>query len=216
MKFSLSLFKVVLICLIIAVAGNLMYLDYRLLRSTQSDAFTPPPQNTNVQNVQTEKVDYDRIFSAIKSATASLSLKSGAQPGNTIIYASPTATTANKTQEFYIPLGFGSTNSTSWIDLPGVEAYVAPDNYGKIKEMYFEAGLSIPTGNGQVFARLNNVTDKNTLFESEVNLQGSNGGLVSSGKIPAPVATKLYRVQLKSSLGAEVKLDNARIKIFAQ
>jgi hypothetical protein len=155
---------------------------------------------------------------AIKVATQSLTLavqNIQLNPKTQTLYASPVANTTT-VKEYYIPLGYGSTNSTDWVDLPGVEAYVAPLNYGKIKEMYFEAGISIPTGSGEVYARLRNVTDSVSLFESEVHRSGESGGLASSGKIPVPTSTKLYRVQLRSSIGAEVKLDNARIKIFVQ
>lgn len=132
----------------------------------------------------------------------------------------PTITPAQSTQlptrEYYVPLGSATTTSTNWTDIKGVEANIVPANYGTITGVYFEAGLEIPTGNGQVYARLNNVTDSTTLIESEVTKEGSGGVLVSSGAIPIPATTKLYRVQLRSTQGAEAKLLNARIKIFAR
>ncbi len=93
---------------------------------------------------------------------------------------------------------------------------MAPSNYGAITGIYFEVSLRIPTGTGQAYARLKNVTDNVSLFESEVSTSGTTGALVSSGKLPLPYTTKLYRVQLKSTLGSQVVLDNARIKIFVK
>lgn len=125
-------------------------------------------------------------------------------------------TTSSPLREYYIPLGSSATQNREWTDLTGVEAYLAISNFGQIDSMYFEAGLSIPTYQGQVYARLKNVTDNNPLAESEIFREGNNPGLSSSGKIPVPAQTKLYRVQMKSTLGAKAELLNARIKVFAR
>lgn len=100
--------------------------------------------------------------------------------------------------------------------MPGVEAYVVPANYGTLSEMYLEASPRIPTGNGRVYLRLLNVTDNVSLIESEIYQEGNKTGLLSSGKIPIPYVSKLYRIQIKSTLGYEAILDNARIKIFVK
>lgn len=129
---------------------------------------------------------------------------------------SPTLQSQSPVKEYYIPLGSSSSGATEWTDLPGIEAYLAPLNYGKIKSLYFEAGLRIPTGNGRMYARLKNVTDNVGLAESEISRDGGSAGMVSSGQIPVPQNTKLYRVQIKSTMGAEALLENARIKIFVE
>src|SRR3989344_6048851 len=170
-----------------------------------------PPQTSSTARIQTNA----EISNLIKTATESLTLRVDALAGNS---SQPeTAVTQNQpVKEYYVPLGTGSTNSTAWVDLPGVEAYIAPSNYGTIVEMYLEVAIRVPTGSGQGFSRLQNVTDNNSLVESEDSYEGKAGKLFSSGKIPVPSQTRLYRMQLRSSLGAEVVLDNARIKLFVK
>ncbi|RJR29516.1 hypothetical protein C4564_02155 [Candidatus Microgenomates bacterium] len=163
----------------------------------------------------------------LKNATASLAQKVNVleqrvfngSPLPSATFASPTSspgTANNAVHEYYIPLGSGSSSSTAWESLTGIEAYVAPLNYGTITGMYFEASIRVPTGNGTVYARLLNSTDNVSLIESEVQSTSNTGQMISSTKLPVSSSTKLYRVQLKSSLGAQVVLDNARIKIFAR
>lgn len=205
---------------------DLAYLNYLVVwqgldRTKIPDASVIPIVDTTSQKIsfpdsgkQNIKIDDVNMNQLVQMATASLTQK----------FAELSQTSANKTgstqvasaqvKEYYIPLGTGGTASTDWVDLPGAEAYVVPANYGRITGLYFEAGIRIPTGSGRVYARLRNVTDNIGLIESEVSQEGTNTGLVSSGKIPVPASTKLYRVQLKSSLGVNVSLDNARIKLF--
>lgn len=222
--------KSVLLATIILVVVDLIYLNYRIVTIKNNSVVTvrKPSNQESYPNLQeitpnteaaTENLadEFVILENKIKEATASISEKVAALSKSTtspqISYSPASSTLLLK--ENYIPLGTGSTNSTEWVDLPGVEAYIAPLNYGTIKEIYFEAGLNVPTGNGRVYARLKNVTGNTGLIESEVSREGSSPGLVSSGKIPVPATTILYRVQLKSTLGADASLTSARIKIFA-
>ena len=219
--------------LVIVLLLNMVMLDYQWLKSSFELKEAPTTIATSPLRVTQEVVkpqegsqqfttslDTNLIFDVVKEATASLTKRldelEEAPVLNTVPKPAPAPKQSNIVREYYIPLGSSSSQAASWTEINGVEAYVAPSNYGKITSMYFEASLRIPTGNGQAHARLRNVTDSNSLFESEVWAEGTLGKLVSSGKIPVPTATKLYRVELKSSLGAEVKLENARIKLFAE
>ncbi len=135
--------------------------------------------------------------------------------------ALPTATTRTsppntQVKEFYVPLGTGSTTATVWTDIPGAEAYINPANYGKIKSFTFEASLRVPSGAGKIYARLYNVNDKLGIFESEVSAEGSSGVRIESAKINPVLANKLYRVQLKTSMGTEGYLDMGRVKITVE
>lgn len=221
----LMIVSLLLFFLLAAYTGYL-HVQIRKLETAKSEISNLPTLNTPdfpLKTVDTNGlsefvVDYSAIYDKIKEATATLTARvdalANASPKTTVI--TNTTSSTGGVKEYYIPLGYGSTNSTSWIELPGVEAYLAPANYGKITGFYFEAGIRIPTGNGRVYARIKNVTDNVGLFESEVYRDGTSTGLISSGKIPIPTTTKLYRVELKSSLGVEVVLDNARLKIFVQ
>jgi len=112
-----------------------------------------------------------------------------------------------------IALGIGSSDSQDWLDLAGIETYLDSSKYPGIKEAHFEASLRIPSGNGQVSARLYNVTDKHPVWNSEVASQGATGRLVTSAKINFDSGNKLYRVQMSSSMGYQSFLDNSRITI---
>ena len=121
----------------------------------------------------------------------------------------------SSTKEYYVSLGSGSTRLTDYQDLTSVEAYVNTINYPPIKQAYFEAHLRNTTGNGAVFAKLFNVTDKHDVWFSEVTFVGGGTGLQES-KIILDRGNKLYRVMIKATLPYDVYLDNARIRIVTQ
>ena len=213
------------VCGVIMLIVDLLILNYRVFFSDKkveniSSQTTSMVAPARFSPGETSPVTLEMVADIVKEATATISQKVDALSSEPVpsplVITNTISTKFSQPREMYIPLGTGSVSNTDWTDLPGVEAYVAPDNYGTIKEMYFEASIRIPTGNGRVYARLKNVTDTVSLFESEVSNEGSTGELVSSGKLPLPQSTKLYRVQLKSTLGAQAVLDNARIKLFVQ
>lgn len=233
MKLTINWSKLSLTIFLMVILINLIYLDYRQVfkvELTQLPSVKPDiivlssPQLRANETDQILKEDLitdqeQKFLLNLHSATASLTQRLDTLEKNLLPTSSKTIPTTVKTtnvKEYYIPLGSGSSKDSNWIDLPGIEAYLTPKNYGIIKEMYFEAGLNNPTGNGRVYARLRNVTDNTPLIESEVSREGIGGGSVVSGRIPLPNTTKLYRVQLKSSLGALVSLDSGRIKIIVE
>lgn len=129
----------------------------------------------------------------------------------------PKPATARPTvKEFYVPLGTGSTTSTSWTELTGVESVIDMANYPRIKSIIFEASMRIPTANGRVYAKLYNVIDKHDVWYSEVYAEGSSGYRAESRKITLSSGRKLYRVMMKSTMGYEAILDSARIKILLE
>lgn len=119
-------------------------------------------------------------------------------------------------REYYIPLGSGSTNKTNWEDLIATETYIDPTGYPNYKEAYFISSLRNPTQNGLLEAQLYNVTDKHPVWGSNVILNGPQSQTISSGKITLDTGSKLYRVQIKSSLSYLVYLDNAKIRIITE
>jgi hypothetical protein len=224
----------IIICLFLFVfVINFMIIDYFLIKfflqnqnffitkTSDQDIIEIPTKNNLINSQFDNKIigNNDIFLSSIQEATASITQKILILENkvNSIISTpKEIKKSTNQVKEFYIPLGNGTSSSSEWSDLIGVESYLAPSNYGKIKSMYFETSLKIPTGNGQIYARLKNVTDNIGLYESEVFRDGGAVGFVSSGSIPIPQTTKLYRVQIKSTLGSEALIENARIKIFIE
>lgn len=117
------------------------------------------------------------------------------------------------TREIYIPIGTGSTKSSTWDGIVGAEVNIDTEKYGYIKEAYFQASLRIPTANGEVYAKLYNETDKHDVWFSEVFSQGEEGTL-KEAKISLDGGAKLYRVYLKSTLEAGALLEFSRIKLI--
>lgn len=156
------------------------------------------------------------------TATASLTARVAALEASVAALQVPksvstkTSTPAKTLKESYIPLGTGQSAATEWTDIPGVEAYVVPANLGTLTSVYFEVSIRVPTGNGAAYARLLNVTDNVGLFESELSYSGTTGKLLSSGPLPVPTHTTLYRLQLKSSIGATVVADQSRLKLYTK
>lgn len=203
--------------LIILILLNLVFLDWQILR--KREAVQPA-----LRLVEKKAAEEERKFSIreevltagfcpssclnlIKQATAS-AYQPVSAPASPIIRF--------PAKEIYIPLGTGSVKSFEWADLSGVEVYFDPANYGKIKQVTFEASLRIPTANGRVFARLYSVNDKLGIYESEVSAEGDWGTRVESKPVPLSSGNKLYRVQMKTSMDYPGVLDMARIKIVLE
>lgn len=149
---------------------------------------------------------------------ACLEVISEATSEGTAKYPTPMATPMIQAiaKELYIPLGSGSTKSTDWVELTGVESVIDMANYPKIKSVIFEASMRIPTANGKVHVKLYNVTDKHDVWFSEVWAEGSSGYRAESANISLSPGRKLYRVMIKSTMGYEAILDSARIKIILE
>ena len=210
-------FAILILLLLIAV--NLLIIDLKIfspssdLRLSETKTEPTPIQNrVGVLDSTRQKLSCPSdCLSAINSATESLALRTGNPPITAVSYYQP----PQITKEYFIPLGTGTTSKNSWDNLIATETVIDSNVYGTIKDAYFIAGVKNPTGNGQVEAQIYNVTDKNPVWGSHVIMNGPTEQTITSGKIGLANGGKLYRVQLKSSLGFEVKLENARIKILA-
>lgn len=116
----------------------------------------------------------------------------------------------------YIPItGPITTTSTDWYDAPGTEFYLNMGDYGKNAYATWEASLKVAHGNGSVYARLYDVTNKIAVNGSEVSVtNNSNLTLSYSGALNFWANNNLYRVQLKSLNSFEVTFGGGRIKII--
>jgi len=144
----------------------------------------------------------------IKDATASLSLNKTPQVSNT--------QTSSQLKEYFIPIGSGTEKSTTWKDVPGLSIYIDSSKYIKIQNAVFEASVTIPLGNQDVWLRLYNSTDDHPVWFSDLSFPTDTSNYLQvSQNITLDVGNKLYKVQIKTQLGATANVDQARIKINA-
>ncbi len=117
-------------------------------------------------------------------------------------------------KEFFVPLGNGTTTASDWTDVPGLQATVDTNNYGRIKSAVLEATLHIPTANETASVRLFNVTDKHPVWFSDLSGSGSTAQLFISSPLTLDSGNKTYQVQAKTSLQYEAILDQVRLHII--
>lgn len=210
---------IVIIFLLTLITFNLFILDLKVFTPssaiqlsdiTSVSTVNPTPTNNPNAILPQNLLCPNSCLTAIQQATESSRVGSNSQ--STI--ANPQSTTI--TRESYIPLGSGSTSKSDWEDLTATETILNPANYGRIKEAYFIASLTNPTQNGQIEAQLYNVTDKHLVWGSLVIMNGPPSQTITSDKIVLDTGTKLYRVQLKSSLQFPSSLNNAKIRIISE
>lgn len=203
-----KLIQIFLTILAILVLANIIFLDIKVFKEGGREIVILDQTSSPSASVKEEKKVVScppSCLEKINEATQSLTFPTP----KTIIQRAP----QSSVKEFYIPLGSGSSSSTTWEEIQNAEVYFDPQDYGKIQSIIFEASMRIPTANGRVYARLYNVNDKNGLIETEVWIEGSTGVRTQSSSFNLPSGKKLYRVQLKTTMGYEAVLDLARLKI---
>lgn len=207
----------VIVFLVVLSAINLFILDIFVFNKSftvrVSDVSIVKPSSvptsyTDNQDSQCPVSCLNIINEATKSSSAV-----GSTDQTTVMEGSFVGVSAPR--EYYIPLGSGSTGNNTFKDLTATETVIDPGNYPTIKEAYFIASLSNPTRNGQVEAQLFNATDNHPVWGSHIIMNGPVSQTITSNKITLDRGSKLYRVQLKSSLSFDVSLDNAKIRIIS-
>jgi len=124
--------------------------------------------------------------------------------------AVPKATDGVK--EYSLYLGSGSSVSREWLDINSALLKLDTSKYTAIKEIRFEAALSIL--GGEVSVRLKNKTTGGVYYDSTMSHNTSASTWKTSSPISLPSGEFEYVVQLKSSSGELAKLDGSRIKII--
>jgi hypothetical protein len=196
-----AVFVVMFLLAINVLVLNLFIISYsRSQQSTAATVVRPDSESTGLEcdsNCQDAIIERIKQSSSIPSPTESIIPVNAKQPTE---------------HEWYVPLGSSSTQSRDWAELFGAEATIDTKNYTNIKQVLFEAYLSIPTANGKVWAKLYNVTGQHDVWSSEVS--GETEKVTGKqAKITLDLGRNLYRVQMKSSMGYQANLTNARIII---
>lgn len=210
--------NIVRISLISLLAINLIILDWKVFFSGSKNELRIPIINNSESNNQTQSVSVSGpscssgCLQKIKEATASIQIADTLQQPEQSAESS-VVQTVQTVSEFFVPLGSGSTREQNWTTIDGIEAQINTSRYNHIAKVSFEASLRIPTGVGQLGARLINLSDNVPLAETEVFLEGTDSKRLER-TFTLREGNKVYGVQLRSTIGALGVLDIARIKIL--
>lgn len=148
--------------------------------------------------------------SQIYEATTSVKIAQQPTPTSDV---TPTPETIKIVKEFFIPFGSGSSLAGDWEDIPGVQATLDTNNFPELKSVTFEVTARIPTGNEIAYIRLYNVTDKHPIWASEISWEGGGTKLLTKA-ITLDSGSKVYQVQMKTSLKFTAIFDQARLHII--
>lgn len=212
--------KAVFIVSIILIIANLVYIDILTFRNPKPTVVnkaiptsTPAVIKSQESTQIIESLCPTSCISQIYEATSSFKLTDAATTADTTPVPIQT-NQVSSVKEFFIPFGSGSSSAGDWQDVFGLQASIDSTNYQQIKSVTFEASVRIPTGNEVAYVRLFNVTDKHPVWFSEVSLEGGTPKLLVSKPITLDTGSKVYQVQMKTSLKFQAILDQARLHII--
>jgi hypothetical protein len=166
-----------------------------------SDTFSPPPSS----QPQTSTMDDIRL-KALEATTLELKSRVAA-------LEKPLASPSTKKYPLYIPLGTGgSSGDQNWLSIPTYQVTLDPGDYPGLTSVVLEVNMRLNQASGTGYARLYNSTD-NYAVSSEVSTASDKYGWFTSATFTLSSGKKTYVLQLKSSTGTEISVQNARIKI---
>lgn len=174
--------------------GNLFYLNYKLYKNRQTST-----TNSSISNI-TPSIN--------PTATISIS------PTPFTEQNYQTESTQEGLKEYFISFGSGSTSSTEWVDVGGLQTTLDLSSYGTIDKILFEASVAVPTANQSVSVRLFNKTDKHPVWNSEVSMNAGDSSYLVSNPIVYDSGAKTYQVQMRTQLGSQANLGQSRLHIF--
>lgn len=123
-----------------------------------------------------------------------------------------TQTVGAKLATVYIPLGTGGTSGDkNWIENSNYGATIDPAEYPGYSSMQLEVNFRMTQKSGTAYARLYNMTDSSA--KEQVSTTSDSFSWQTSYSFTLPAGKKIYTLQTKSSEGAEIQLQSARIKV---
>lgn len=155
---------------------------------------TSPTTETRLRTLETAVNNLQSQINALKTST-------------------PTQSSSSKTPA-YIPLGSGgNTNDRSYINASGYEVQINPSNYAGYTSMQLEVNVYMNESVGTANIRLYNSTDGSAVSGASVSTTSTKSVLLGSGTFTLPAGSKTYNLQVQSTEGYQVNLQNARIKV---
>ena len=197
---------------ILAIAlFDLAFVNWWILKDQRPPAWPSEVGRANVQDQNIESSPTPQPSSSPlvepKSETKTIETK-------TVVEKQTQTIVQTAQKEIFVPMGQGSTNSSTFADLLGTDVTIDTSKYSAIDSVIFEASIWPEGGNGRAYTQIKNVTDNNPLIESQISSSSSSGVVKTSGKIPISSGQKTYRVQAKTDIVEfAAHVDNARLKI---
>ncbi|OGH10407.1 MAG: hypothetical protein A2857_05290 [Candidatus Levybacteria bacterium RIFCSPHIGHO2_01_FULL_36_15] len=146
----------------------------------------------------------DEALSSYKSSIGNASVSSDLEEQNA------------RVKEYFVTFGAGSGNFLDWKDVIGLSAYVDGSKYGKTEKIVFEVAARIPNANQIIWIVLYNATDSSYVWDSQVTMSGGQPKLLVSKPFNLVNANKLYQVRLKTEVGDNAIIDQARLHIITE
>ena len=114
----------------------------------------------------------------------------------------------------YIPLGSGGGpwGNQGWYSLAEYQISLNPSNYPGYTAMYLEVTFRLTEKSGTGSVRLYNST-VNSAISSQVDTTSDSFTLQTSSSFKLATGTKTYQLQIQSTNGAPIQIQNARIRV---
>lgn len=119
-------------------------------------------------------------------------------------------------KEYYIPLGIGTGEGSEWKDIDNSDMKVNLAQFSGIKNIYFEVAGRLQNDNVTANVRLFDVSVKQAVANSEVTINKLKCQNLTSSSISLPAQSRVYRLQVKTTLNATVYVDQARLRIVTE
>lgn len=128
---------------------------------------------------------------------------------------SPAAASSGAKYPLYIPMGAdgGPWTDQAWTTLTEYQVSINPDDYSGYSGMKLEANFRLSEPGGTASVRVYNVTDGVDVSYSGIDTTSTSYSLYTSGSFKLNSGTKTYTIQVKSSLGKNLLVQSARIKV---
>jgi hypothetical protein len=119
-----------------------------------------------------------------------------------------------KAEVVWIPLvSSANTTNTNWTDVSPSDFYFDQQDYPGAKQVKFVAYLRAVDATGPVYARVYDVTNKRGVDNSEISTSSNSYQRFETGALTIWQGNNLYRLQLKSGIGTQALLSEAKLKV---
>lgn len=197
---------------------DLIFLNYKIIFVKNNLGSNIQSQKTNMASSSQGSTIAEAKDSCGENCQAYINKAiSDALTSNSSSGKSAPSAVSSPVSEYFVPLGSGVINSTSWQTVSGLQAYIDGSAYGNIGTTTFEISISIPSGNETANFQLYNATANHPVWNSNVTFTGGGSPqLLISSPINLDSGNNLYVVQAQTQLQFPAYITQARVHIVTQ